>query len=91
MLRFVVLKKMGRQIESLYSANELALARKFYTREKESLKQQGCKVYENKSFTDKPSIPFEGNIYMGDIESLSFTGHEGSGFMAIKVFNDLTI
>lgn len=88
MLRFMVVKKIGREPELLYSANELGLARAFYGRERQGLKLAGCKISDNKSFSDKSSIPFEGNIYMGDIESLSFSGHDGSGLMALKVFNE---
>ena len=74
--------------EVLYTADELSLARAFYSREKQSLKLSGCRIQENASFSDKSIIPFEGNIYQGDIESLSYCGHKGSGLMAIKVLDE---
>ena len=89
MLRFMVMRKQGLEPEVLYSANELELARAFYARERQGLKIAGYKVNENASFSDKPIIPFAGNIYEGDIESLSWYGHGGSGLMAIKVFNEI--
>ena len=88
MLKFLVLKKVGRIPEVMYSACELGLARKFYAREKQGLLLSGSKVEENASFSDKSEIPFEGNIYGGDIESLSFKGHDGSGLLALKVYNE---
>ena len=88
MLKFLVLKKVGRDTECAYSTQELKLARAFYARERQGLRLAGCKVSDNGSFSDKSVIPFEGNIYRGDIESLSYAGHNGSGLMALKVYNE---
>ena len=89
MLRFMVLRKSGLEPEVMYSANDLGLVRAFYAREKQGLLLSGYKVNENASFSDKSSIPFKGNIYGGDIESLSWYGHGGSGLMSIKVYNEI--
>lgn len=85
MLRFMVMKKAGRDPEVMYSTGDLGLARAFYSREKQGLLLAGYKVSENASFSDKTSIPIEADIYRGDIESLAWFGHGGSGVMAIKV------
>lgn len=86
MLRFMVVRKASVEPEVMYSTGELDLARLFYAREKQGLLLAGYKVSDNPSFSDKSSIPLNDNdIYRGDIESLAWFGHNGSGVMAIKV------
>ena len=82
----MVVRKAGLEPEVMYSTGELVLARSFYSREKQGLLLAGFKVSDNPSFSDKSSIPLNaGDIYRGDIESLAWFGHGGSGMMAIKV------